>query len=568
MRTAAAFLVACCGATVSALALAFACGGLTVSIARGALAAGLLAGIWAWKRTPVWKEEKPAKPGVLTWLALIAFALFALRAFCWLVFTDGDTVKFISSNNLGDLSLHLTYIRYLANGAAFWPDNPILHGVKLHYPLGMDLLNSLLALAGLDVYRGLILAGLLFSAVTAVVLRRWGGAFVIAGFLFNGGLAGIAFFETWRFADYQDAAAWKSIPLALFVTQRGLLYAIPAGLLLMTSWRGRFFGGENRAAWKLPAAVELLLYATMPLFHLHTFIFLSILLGSWVLFTEKVERKFLFGFVAISLLPATLLTGLVSGFGASGSVIHLQPGWVRENEEFLRFWFWNFGLLPVLAAMLVVKLALDFRRQKHAAAFVFPAVAAFLLACVVMFAPWAWDNTKLMVWCYLALLPFLWENLIAGLNSWLRTACCVLLFFSGCISLIGGLDNTHTGYELTQRKELEAVADAVRSLPLAERFASAPGYNHPLLLNGRKIAVGYPGHLWSHGIANYEEEEDRLKSLMLGEPGWRQTAAEMDVRYIFWGPREESDFPESAQPWKTEGRLIRHSPWFDIYELR
>jgi hypothetical protein len=568
MRIITAFLVAVCVAVLVSLPLAFWSGGLNGWIAWEALVAGGLSGTAAWKWTPA-GEADPAKPGLFTWLAVAAFTLFSLRAFCWLIFVDGNSIKFISSNNLGDLSLHLTYIRSMANGVAFWPSDPILHGIKLHYPLGMDLLNSLLTLAGLDVYRGLVLTGLLCCAATGFALWRWGGAFAIAGFLFNGGLAGFAIFNSWQFADYQDRAAWKCIPLALFVTQRGLLYAIPAGLLLMTSWRGRFFGGEKQ--WKLPLAIEILLYASMPLFHLHTFIFLSFLLGSWLVwlaFERKPECKSLLALVAISFIPATLLTGLVSGFGESSSALHLHPGWVRENEGFLWFWFWNFGTLPLFAGALFVMLALNLRAQIRAAAFVFPAVAIFLLACVVMFAPWEWDNTKLMLWCYLAVLPFLWECLIARLPLCLRIACCILLFFSGFVSLAGGLNGSHESYELAQRGEMDAVAGAVRALPVDATFAASPAYNHPLLLNGRNIAVGYDGHLFSHGVVNYREEEARLKSLMLGEPGWRKIAGDMNVRYLFWGTREKEEFQGSSQPWKTEDRLIFQHPLFEIFELK
>ena len=64
----------------------------------------------------------------------------------------------------------------------------------------------------------------------------------MAGFLFNGGLAGFEFFQTHQFIDYQaERIAWKSIPLTMFVTQRGLLYAIPAGLLLLLHWRRKYF---------------------------------------------------------------------------------------------------------------------------------------------------------------------------------------------------------------------------------------------------------------------------------------------------------------------------------------
>src|SRR5690606_8539902 len=110
--------------------------------------------------------------------------------------------------NLGDLSLHLTYIHQLANGAAFWPENPILAGARLTYPLGIDLFNSLLVLVGVDVLRGLIWVGLIGSLLTGLALWRWGGAFTVAGFLCAGGLAGFAAFWSGQVLDYQADFAW------------------------------------------------------------------------------------------------------------------------------------------------------------------------------------------------------------------------------------------------------------------------------------------------------------------------------------------------------------------------
>src|SRR4029077_14214502 len=142
----------------------------------------------------------------------------------------------------------------------------------------------------------LIWTGLLGSLATFYAFYRWGGTFGVAGFLFNGGVAGfqiLNFFNTstfGKFSDYQgiSAIAWKSIPLSKFVTQRGLLYAIPAGLLLLWHWREQFFrigavAGvadpdtmvNDRGCSPLPFWVELALYASMPLFHVHTFLALS-----------------------------------------------------------------------------------------------------------------------------------------------------------------------------------------------------------------------------------------------------------------------------------------------------
>src|SRR5215472_8859422 len=238
------------------------------------------------------------------WAVAVCFVMFAVRSFCWLLYIDSSELKIQSPNNLGDLSLHLTLIKNFANGVPIWPDNPIFVFSKLRYPAGIDLFNALLTLAHVDLLTGLVWVGLLASLAIFYGFYRWGGTFAIAGFLFNGGIAGFQFLKTFKFLDYQGTAAdiahkpiaWKSIALSMVVTQRGWLYAIPAGLLLLWHWREKFFSqapiaeigdpvqspggikgeaaGNARSNRKgpLPWWVELSIYASMPLFHLHTFI--------------------------------------------------------------------------------------------------------------------------------------------------------------------------------------------------------------------------------------------------------------------------------------------------------
>src|ERR1041385_5918327 len=226
------------------------------------------------------------------WAVAICFAMFAVRSFCWLLYIDGSDLKIQSPNNLGDLSLHLTLIKNFANGVALWPDSPIFALSKLRYLAGIDLFNALLSLVHIDLLVGLVWVGLLASLATFWGFFRWGGTFAVAGFLFNGGIAGFQFFKTFKFLDYQGTAAdiahkpiaWKSIALSMLVTQRSWLYAIPAGLVLLWYWRERFFSQEavpGGAAPGQPAAidarayskgalpwwVEFSIYASMPLFH-------------------------------------------------------------------------------------------------------------------------------------------------------------------------------------------------------------------------------------------------------------------------------------------------------------
>src|SRR6266705_760904 len=190
------------------------------------------------------------------WAVAVCFAVFAVRSFVWLLYIDSSELKIQSPNNLGDLSLHLTLIKNFANGVALWPDNPIYVFSKLQYPAGIDLFNALLLLVHVDLITGLVWVGLVASLATFYAFFRWGRTFAVAGFLFNGGIAGFQFFQTFKFLDYQggNKIAWKSIPLAMFVTQRGWLYAIPAALVLLWHWRQKFFRQNVVAAGDLSGA--------------------------------------------------------------------------------------------------------------------------------------------------------------------------------------------------------------------------------------------------------------------------------------------------------------------------
>ena len=585
-----------------------------------------------------------------TWAVAGCFAIFAVRSFCWLLYLDGEDLRIQSPNNLGDLALHITYIKNFANGVSIWPDNPIYVFSRLRYPAGTDLFNALLTCMNVDLTRGLIWAGLLASLATFYALYRWAGAFGVAGFLFNGGVAGFQFFTTFKFFDYQGdkAIAWKSIPLSMFVTQRGLLYAIPAGLLLLWHWREKFFRAtpvagvgdpgahsdrlQRSRLQPLPFWIELSLYASMPLFHLHTFMALSIVLLFLFIFGDRDMRRGAAILVGGALLPATFFVALITDYFRARSVVAWKPGLLREVSEFsapfFHFWWTNFGiLLPLVVALLVVcgwrayrsrawwkfepfaavalaTIALCVWRISEtgfkwssgiflAAAltllglaswrvfktgftwneklpeeitFLSPAVAIFVVAVFVKLAPWEWDNLKVMIWAYFLVLPFLWKDLVAKQLFPVRVALCLALFGSGFVSLFGGLAAGKPGYAFADRGEIDFVGVALRRLPVEARFAAFPIYNHPLLLQGRKVVMGYPGHLWTQGF-DYTDTNAKLSSLMQGEGDWEATAKQLGVRYIFWGREEIMNYSGSKQPWTKSMTAVTSGSWGAIYDL-
>ncbi len=339
----------------------------------------------------------------------------------------------------------------------------------------------------------------------------------------------------------------------------------------------------------LPFWVEALLYAAMPVFHLFAFVFLSLLLGWWfvVYFGRPPLRWHLLKLVGVALIPATAQLALMTGnFSAAHGVLHLEWAWMNhdpapaKNLSFLGFWLLNFGLFALLAPALwclcardlVRAMRDDLPRAGHSrdedadTAFVIPAGIIFVLASVVMFAAWDWDNTKLMIWSYVAFLPFLWRRWVHPLAAPIRWPVCALLFFSGAVCLAGGLSQRHVGYVLIPRSELDGVVVATDALPVSGRFAAAPDYNHPLVYCGRLMAVGYEGHLASQSI-DYRGLAGTLDALMLGEPDWTQAAGKLGVRYLFWGPREEKKWPASTKPWERQGKPLAEGTWGKIYDL-
>jgi hypothetical protein len=603
------------------------------------------------------------------WLVAAFFALFAIRSFGWLLYIDGSDLKIQSPNNLGDLSLHITWIRNFASGVRLWPDNPIYAFSKLRYPAGIDLFNALLCVLHVDLIRGLVWTGLLASLATFYAFFRWGGTFGVAGFLFNGGIAGFQFFKALKFLDYQGTQAdivhrpiaWKSIALSMFVTQRGWLYAIPAGLILLWHWREKYFrktpandvdlsapdassaeadanadaaeaqapvatdngnpatavNARSNSRGPLPFWVELSLYASMPLFHVHTFIALTIVLLialfferlAWPkIFSDAPIRRHAAALLSAALIPATFFVWLVTDQFRAKSLLKWHPGWVQDSSDFgapffrigpkdfgtdvpflwtiaqktwngviapfFQFWLTNFGLWVLLTLALVAlciwrawKAGWRWGRTPPAdIAFVLPAVVIFVIGYFVQTAPWDWDNLKLMVWGYFLILPFLWSDLLARWAFPERAVTCVALFASGFVTLLGGLTAGHPGFGLIDRARLDAIGTVVRPLPVEARFAAYPTYNHPLLLQGRKVVLGYPGHLWTQGF-DYNSANSKLTALMRGAPNWRETAQSLGVRYVFWGRDETANYQGSSRPWETTAPRVASGDWGAIYDL-
>jgi hypothetical protein len=488
-------------------------------------------------------------------IALGILLLVSARQFLWLTFEREGSLLALLTYNYGDLPLHWTYVEFLARGASFWPQNPIFTGERLHYPLGIDLVTALLVQVGVPLRVALTALGLLGSALLAAALHAWGRGFAVAAFLFSGGLVGIEAARDALVRDPQSSLEWKNLYLALFIPQRGFLFALPAGLVLLWSFRERLIRDRRG----LPVWVEGILWGSLPLFHAHTFLFVSLMVAIWALARRKVGQAL--GPFLVALAPASWSVLEVTEGLRAGSIAWWKPGWTIGARNPGLFLLVSFGAYLPLAVWALIRASQ--RRDVEARLLLVPGLVFFVTLFFVMLAPWDWDNTKLMLWCYVLLLPPM-ADVVGRIPAWPRAALHVLLFYSGALSVAAAC-SSQRAVPVLEIEEGAAVCSALSGIPPGSRIATAQIFNHPVALCGHALVAGYSGHLWSHGI-DAKAVETRLADLMKGRTGWRELARELDARYLYWGPRESSAYAGGTQPW-NEATPVAEGAWGRLYAL-
>ncbi len=540
LRATVAALVFVATSTMLATVAAVVEGSVTSAVVVASLTLGVVVALVAWRSVGPAPSARPSR-----WeaVALVAFAVAALRHLAWMVFERDGHLLTLDAFNYGDLPLHWTYIQFFARGAHFWPENPIFTGARLQYPFGIDLFTALLLKLGLPMAGALRAVGLLGAVLLLVTLFRWGRGFAVAAFLLSGGLG--------------HDPAWKNLFLALFLPQRGFLFALPAGLLLLWSWREGFVQREDR----LPAWVEGFLWGVMPLFHLHTFLFLSLVYASWTVGLGRLREAW--RTLAWAALPAIWTTWEVTNGFRAASLVWWKPGGMIGGTNVVVFLVLNFTLfLPLFLWALGVAVQ---RSDREGLATLVPGLGLFGALFFVMLAPWEWDNTKVMIWCFLLMLPAVERLVIERFPAAGRIALVALLLAPGAFTLVASL-GPQQGYSVAESDELTAVCQAVEPLTAAGRVATVQTFNHPVALCGQPLVAGYAGHLWSHGIQAKGVEES-LASLMTGEPGWEERARSLHARYLFWGPRESAAYPGSSRPWEGSRPILWDGPFGRLYDL-
>jgi hypothetical protein len=214
------------------------------------------------------------------------------------------------------------------------------------------------------------------------------------------------------------------------------------------------------------------------------------------------------------------------------------------------FWLENTGVfipLLIIAILLRGKQPLVRRRLLL---FYLPFTLCFIIPNVMTLAPWVWDNVKVLFYWWLASAPLV-ALLLARLwqRGPARRALGAALFV--CATLAGALDVAgivlRTGeYQIFDRQGVEFAEVVKQQTQPQALIIHAPVHNTPIFLTGRRSLMGYPGHIWTHGL-KFAEREAEVRRIYSGAADAEDLLRKDHVEYAVVGPLERLAMPVNEE---------------------
>ena len=590
-------------ATVLAGILAATTGGVAVAVWRRAeLVADVADARARWLR-PL---KSPGHPWPVAAVFLVCAAwTVPFLSHAYQFHKDGLYAGYI--NIWGDWAAHLSFTGSFAYGHNFPPEFPIDPGNHLGYPFMMDFLAANLVPLGTSLTSSLVLTsgllGLAFPAVMYLAASRFAGgraAGAIATFVFliGGGLGFLYLlgdvaargfdvlvhlpreYTLDRELNYQ----WLNPVLAYLVPQRTTLFGFSLALivlvLLWTATRDRL----GWPAYLFPGAVA----GLMPAFHVHAWGTVVALSAFWfVLFDRRREWAAFFAPALVLAVPVLLwmwppTNNSFCGDGGSIFGYCIEPGWLSYTDakrdgliwavpDFLLFWIKNTSLLlPLIVAGHFVNRWIP----TGFATWFAPMWLWFAVPSFIVLQPWDWDNTKFFI--FFALLgSIVVGGVLAALyrrGPWAALAASValvLMVFSGGLDLTRAQDTSVSSYLFVDARGLQ-LADWVRAnTPTNAIFLVADEHNSPIpTLTGRRIVIGYPGWLFTYGLADYAQKTNDAQLMLQGDHTTPELLQEYHVDYVLIGPQELSAQHDAAATyWAQVGKLVYDNGEYRLYRV-
>jgi hypothetical protein len=542
---------------------------------------------------PAWREAR-----CFIFYGFLVMLLW--RVFDRVMFESRGEVFTAFRNNLGDLPFHLQVISSFVHGHNFPPADPTYAGARFTYPFISDVIAAMFVRCGARLRESMFVENIVLILALLGVLHRWTWeltkdsiACVLAPLLllFGGGFGWVLFFRDAAHRsdsllhflahpprDYtlgsSDLWRWGNPLTTLLVPQRALLLGLPVAICVFTQWWLAFQeeedSGEESAETPLasdsPVAVAPpathprrrpcqanqsrirrmiaagVMTGLLPLVHAHTFLAVVTVASCLALLFRRWLSWAVFFATAIA-VAAPELVWLARGSVKAQSFLGWHVGWESGTHNLLWFWFLNTGaFIPLLVAALLWcdKKYVVQPRLLH---YYLPFLLCLIIPNLVKLAPWPWDNIKILIYWYVASLPFVALVLAFWYrkNGVWRTSACVFLLvlvLAGALDIWRAIGGT-TAYKEFDRDQINLAAEIRQKTPARALVLHAPTFNSPIFLTGRRSLLGFAGWAWSRGL-DYTEREDKIRRIYSGNPDAANLMRREHIDYVMIGPLERT----------------------------
>lgn len=530
--------------------------------------------------------------GYVLFYSVVAVVLW--RVFTRAVIEDSTGLSTGLLNNFGDLPFHLSVITSFVFGNNFPPEDPTYAGVRFTYPFISDFVSAMFVRCGADLRESMFLENYILGLAFVGLVHRWALvmlrdklAAIITPLLvlLNGGLGWTQLFAkagtnegglwgvlmdpppsftvvpetTWR---------WGNAISALLIPQRGFLMGLPLATIAFTYWwvanekkrtpEATETGKKTRArekqksVWQQQEATRVafanrgmiaagVAAGLLPLVHAHSFVVVMGMAGCLVLIQRRWREWFIFFAVASVIAIPQLLWSTIHSSVDAASFFAWEVGWDHGQENPILFWFMNTGFFIPLLLIAVLIRGEGYLVPKRLLLFYLPFTLCFIVPNLIKMAPWIWDNIKVLYYWWLASAPIV-ALLLARLwhQRGTRRLLAVVLFV--CVTLAGALDVASISLPRMPYQVFDAAglsfAELVKSQTAPRALiVHAPVHNTPVFLTGRRSLMGYPGHIWTHGL-QFVQREGEIKRIYLGAPDAEQLIRKYGIEYLVVGPQE------------------------------
>ena len=529
---------------------------------------------------------------------------------------------------------------------------PFIIGSKFSYPFFANLLSAILIKLHLPFFSAFILPSLFFSLLLIFALFYFYKTIfqsdkiaILASnfFLLNGGIGFFYFFKDLFQSDQPfdfflhlsqqytriDVLNIKYINVidSMIFPQRAFNHGCPITLIALAIIYPIFVKIDKPNPKKIKLLIlSAILIGLLPIIHTHSFLASIIILVCWSFYlilqpiklgkknwikkllhknepTPQLELKKIpqhfYPILTVGLISLIISMPILYLFffnHVESNFFQFYPGWLAKEYQLNWFVFWwrNWTIVPLTALISWIMMIKKNKDQLKKFVTFLPFFLLFILANLVLFQPFPWDNTKVLVFSSLG---------FSGLNAWLMnylidkntstgipgkkenvipnviqnlinvkklaTISLIIIFTaSGTIDAYYQLLKPSHQYVMYSAEDVELAEWVKNNTSPASIWLTGDKHNHWLFnLTGRQAIMTYPGWLWTHGY-DYVQTYQDVRMMYQNPDTAQQLFANYNPDYIIIGEQEIKDLKVDKEWFDENLKVVKQSTNYKIYQFK